>query len=162
MQQKGFTIVELLVIVITIAILASITFASYNGAQQRTQDASLQNDLTHVGELFDVYRTNTGMTDEYPSTLANLQGLGLKIARANYRTTITANVIACISADKKSFAVVAQNKSGTISMVTAAGVAAFSQPASSFTYANTCSSLGLTLISAGWYTGAWNTWAGSS
>jgi type II secretory pathway pseudopilin PulG len=154
--------VELLIVIIVIGILASIVIVSYNGIQKKAQDTSLQNDLTHIGDMFDIYRTNTGIIDEYPSTIAHLQGLGAKVSRPIYDVSINANFIACVSADRKSFAVVGKNKTGTISMVTDAGVAAFSQSASSFTYATTCSSLGLTLIDAGWYSGAWSSWVASS
>jgi prepilin-type N-terminal cleavage/methylation domain-containing protein len=37
-QQKGFTIVELLIVVVVIAILAAITIVSYNGIQNRAKN----------------------------------------------------------------------------------------------------------------------------
>lgn len=38
-RQKGFTIVELLIVIVVIAILAAITIVSYNGIQSRARDA---------------------------------------------------------------------------------------------------------------------------
>lgn len=44
-QQKGFTIVELLIVVVVIAILAAITIVAYNGIQNRASDSVVQSDL---------------------------------------------------------------------------------------------------------------------
>lgn len=38
--KRGFTIVELLIVIVVIAILATITFISYNGIKQRAQDST--------------------------------------------------------------------------------------------------------------------------
>lgn len=43
--SNGFTIVELLIVVVVIAILAAITIVSYNGIQSRAQTSSIANDL---------------------------------------------------------------------------------------------------------------------
>jgi prepilin-type N-terminal cleavage/methylation domain-containing protein len=40
MRQKGFTIVELLIVIAVVAILAAITVVSYNGASQRARNAA--------------------------------------------------------------------------------------------------------------------------
>jgi prepilin-type N-terminal cleavage/methylation domain-containing protein len=44
-KQNGFTIVELLIVIVVIGILASITVVSFNGVQQRAGAAVLQSDL---------------------------------------------------------------------------------------------------------------------
>ena len=41
-KQKGFTIVELLIVIVVIGILAAITIVAYNGIQSRAKDARLQ------------------------------------------------------------------------------------------------------------------------
>ena len=40
-KQKGFTIVELLIVIVIIGILAAITIVAYNGIQQRSRDAQV-------------------------------------------------------------------------------------------------------------------------
>ena len=44
MRKAGFTIVELLIVIVIIGILAAITIVAYNGIQQRAQAATVQSD----------------------------------------------------------------------------------------------------------------------
>lgn len=45
---KGFTIVELLIVVVVISILAAITIVAFNGVQQRARDAQRVSDLRNI------------------------------------------------------------------------------------------------------------------
>jgi prepilin-type N-terminal cleavage/methylation domain-containing protein len=47
-KQNGFTIVELLIVVVVIAILAAITIVSYNGIQNRAKESSAQSAATQI------------------------------------------------------------------------------------------------------------------
>ena len=42
-RRQGFTIVELLVVIVVIGVLAAITIVAYNGMQARAYNASLVN-----------------------------------------------------------------------------------------------------------------------
>ncbi|MCA9336117.1 prepilin-type N-terminal cleavage/methylation domain-containing protein, partial [Candidatus Saccharibacteria bacterium] len=44
-KKTGFTIVELLIVIVVIAILAAITIVAYNGIQQRSRDSIRKSDL---------------------------------------------------------------------------------------------------------------------
>ena len=66
-KQTGFTIVELLVVIVVIGILASITIVSYNGVQERAKTASVQSSATDVAGKLEVYNSDKGA---YPTTLA--------------------------------------------------------------------------------------------
>jgi len=46
--QRGFTIVELLIVIVVIAILAAITIVAYNGVQARARDSRRANDLASI------------------------------------------------------------------------------------------------------------------
>jgi prepilin-type N-terminal cleavage/methylation domain-containing protein len=63
---KGFTIVELLVVIVTIGILAAITMVSYSGVTQRATEAVLQSDLANASKRLKMYFTEYGY---YPTTL---------------------------------------------------------------------------------------------
>lgn len=58
--KSGFTIVELLIVIVVIAILAAITIVAYNGIQQRGRDTVRKNDLTQISKLLRLYETDNG------------------------------------------------------------------------------------------------------
>jgi prepilin-type N-terminal cleavage/methylation domain-containing protein len=70
-QQSGFTIVELLIVVVVIAILAAITIVSYTGITQQANTSAAQSNATTVLKKAELYaNSETG----YPTTLAALTG----------------------------------------------------------------------------------------
>ena len=65
-KERGFTIVELLIVIVVIAILAAITIVAYNGIQNRAKSSSAQTLANNVSKKAEIYNTvNTG----YPVTL---------------------------------------------------------------------------------------------
>lgn len=70
-ETKGFTIVELLIVIVVIAILASITIVSYNGITAQARAAKLQATLAQVRDQVLVYRLSGGHTG-YPDSLADI------------------------------------------------------------------------------------------
>lgn len=64
-KQKGFTIVELLIVVVVIAILAAITIVSYNGIQTRAFNVRVLSDIQSVQKIVEGYNAING---RYPST----------------------------------------------------------------------------------------------
>lgn len=62
----GFTIVELLIIIVTIAILATISFVGYTGIQKQAVERTVQADLeAALAEIRQLYQK----TGEYPATV---------------------------------------------------------------------------------------------
>ena len=49
-RPDGFTIVELLIVIVVIAILAAITIVAFNGIQDRARNSSIQTDLTNFAK----------------------------------------------------------------------------------------------------------------
>jgi prepilin-type N-terminal cleavage/methylation domain-containing protein len=72
-QQFGFTIVELLIVIVVIAILAAITVVAYNGVQNRARQAKAQSDIASVLRLIEAYNAEKGY---YPVT-TETQGASL-------------------------------------------------------------------------------------
>ncbi len=62
-KQKGFTIVELLIVVVVIAILASITIIAYNGIQSRARDTARIDKVKAISKAIELYRVDNG---QYP------------------------------------------------------------------------------------------------
>ena len=58
----GFTIVELLIVIVVIGILAAITVVAYNGIQERTKITSATSDMRNLYQAIIMARQNTGKT----------------------------------------------------------------------------------------------------
>lgn len=74
-KQKGFTIVELLIVIVVIAILAAISIVAYNGIQQRGRDAQRKSDIATISKALELYYIDNGA---YPPSTCTL-GAGCKI-----------------------------------------------------------------------------------
>ena len=68
--QKGFTIVELIIVIIVIGILAAISIVSYNGAQDKAEFSRAQTDMKHINDAILLYRAKNG---KYPGTNTTFQ-----------------------------------------------------------------------------------------
>lgn len=56
----GFTIVELLIVIVVIALLAAITIVAYNGIQQRARDAERSVELGQIQKALEMYHADNG------------------------------------------------------------------------------------------------------
>lgn len=59
-RAKGFTIVELLIVIVVIAILAAITIVAYNGIQARARDSVRKNDIAELVKATQLYAADKG------------------------------------------------------------------------------------------------------
>jgi len=66
-KQSGFTIVELLIVVVVIAILAAITIVAYNGIQNRAKQSAAQSTVSQANRKVLLYATQNA--DQYPPDL---------------------------------------------------------------------------------------------
>lgn len=57
---RGFTIVELLIVIVVIAILATISIVVYNGVQGRARDSKRYSDLKSIASALELYRVDQG------------------------------------------------------------------------------------------------------
>lgn len=58
--QAGFTLVELLIVIVVIAILAAIVITTFSGVQARARDAERQTDIKAIASQLEVYYTDKG------------------------------------------------------------------------------------------------------
>jgi len=61
-RQGGFTIVELLIVIVVIAILAAIVIVAYNVIQERAREAKIGADLAQIEKAILLARINTNQT----------------------------------------------------------------------------------------------------
>lgn len=76
-QKKGFTIVELLIVIVVIGILAAITIVAYNGIQSRARDAQTRDAVSKVAKATQIWSINHGQPPShagYGSTAKNADG----------------------------------------------------------------------------------------
>ena len=67
--NKGFTLVELLIVIIIIAVLAAIAIPKFANSSTRSKESALRSNLKIARDAIDIFRTDTGV---FPSTLADL------------------------------------------------------------------------------------------
>ena len=65
--SSAFTIVELLIVIVIIAILAAITIVTYTGIQNRARSSALQSNLSQMAKGLEV--SKVANSEVYPSTL---------------------------------------------------------------------------------------------
>jgi len=70
--KNGFTIVELLIVVVVIGILAAITVLAYNGIQARARDNIRYADVKAIMKALELYKADNG---RYPGTSVNTTAL---------------------------------------------------------------------------------------
>ncbi len=70
-NNRGFTIVELLVVIVIIGILAALIIIGYNGIQSRAKATDIATDIRNVHKQIELYYADNGV---YPSTGASALG----------------------------------------------------------------------------------------
>jgi general secretion pathway protein G len=69
LRRKGFTLVELMVVLTVIALLLSVVVPDYMGKMRRAEEAVLQENLMLMRESLDKHYADTG---RYPTSLEEL------------------------------------------------------------------------------------------
>ena len=61
LNKSGFTIVELLIVIVIIAMLAVITVVAYSGIKERARDSTGKSDLAQIAKLYSTYSVDHGV-----------------------------------------------------------------------------------------------------
>lgn len=97
-KNAGFTIVELLIVIVVIGILAAITVVAYNGIQERARVATITTDLSGATRLLALHETDKG---SYPATLAETNdNQGVKASAGTTYQYSTTGSTYCLTATK--------------------------------------------------------------
>lgn len=79
---RGFTIVELLIVIIVIAVLAAVSIIAYNGVQRRARASAAQYALAQASKKVSLYQVENGA---YPSDLATV---GVRSGDVSYQYSV--------------------------------------------------------------------------
>lgn len=74
LQKKGFTLLEMLIVLGIIAILLSVMTISFSAAQKKTRDAKRKSDLKMIQNAFEQYYAICGYS--YPTSLGTSVACG--------------------------------------------------------------------------------------
>lgn len=88
-SKRGFTIVELLIVIVVIAILAAISIVAFTGVQQRGRDAQRASDAANIVKALTAY-TSDG--NNWPADSAAAVTALNGYTTANLSTTITSKM----------------------------------------------------------------------
>lgn len=115
-KRAGFTVVELLVVVVVIGILASLIVVGFNAVRNRAYDTSVQNDLSSIAKKIKMYHATYSV---YPAGSAQLAEAGIKINKSAFGSHYdngsgTYNILYCRvpAAAPTEFALVAYSRTG--------------------------------------------------
>ncbi len=104
-RQDGFTIVELLIVIVVIGILAAIVITTYSGIQAKARNAKRQTDLNSVQTNLEAYFSTNG---HYPSftdlnsptwIAANMKSLDLTALLDPSATCVQSSTTNCLVND---------------------------------------------------------------
>lgn len=93
-NDRGFTIVELLIVIVIIGILAAITIVAYNGIQNRASTSVMHSDLSGAARQMGIAKVDSS-NESYPATLPAgvkaSQGVVLQLAQTPDSKTFCVN-----------------------------------------------------------------------
>ncbi|MFZ1250305.1 MAG: prepilin-type N-terminal cleavage/methylation domain-containing protein [Candidatus Microsaccharimonas sp.] len=96
-RTSGFTIVELLIVIVVIGILAAIVIMGYNRVQENAIEVGLKSDIDGSTGIIEQYKLKNGGT--YPSDSSVLNGgQGLKASNTNVLEYVSIGTAYCVSA----------------------------------------------------------------
>lgn len=165
-KAYGFTIVELLIVIVVIAILASISVAAYSNISNRANDSAVQSDLKNLAGKIQEYRV---LNNSLPITGSNSavmpDSMTFPANKQAYYST-GPNLYYCVvpGGDDARFALTARSKSGKIFVHNGSSFQEYTESAFS-SGNNVCQGSGFTITETGFEyhygrnaNATWSTW----
>lgn len=156
--RAGFTIVELLIVIVVIGILAAITIVAFNGVQNRANDTAVRSDLASMAKKIEYEAADSSGVYPFPLTAS----MDLKFSKGSYRTAEN-NLYYCVNTSTNQYAAGARSKSNKQFKIVNGTV---SEHATTLYGADVCALVGLSSWSGTYgrvgFDGAsqtWDTWA---
>ena len=155
-RKQGFTIVELLIVIVVIAILAAISIVAYNGIQNRANNSIVESDISNLIKTIEMWKIKNG--DRYPA-ITELNDVNIRISKPSYYQTSRNNFYYCTDSAGAQYAFGIVSKPNEGFLLTNGSV---TKRSSSNTYqSNTCASIGEPSESGVFgYTGSNGQWSG--
>ena len=88
--KSGFTIVELLIVIVVIGILAAITIVAFNGIQGRARDSQRVQDMNSIIKALEVYKIQNG---NYPAAVGTPNAGGWEVSTNGTTATTFLNAL---------------------------------------------------------------------
>ena len=106
-KAHGFTIVELLIVIVVIAILAAIAIAAYSSITNRAYDTAVRSDFANFIKKYETIRVLNSANQYSDPTAA----MGFSFSKEAYMTGRN-NMYLCINPERNQYAISAQSRSG--------------------------------------------------
>lgn len=84
LKSDGFTVVELLIVIVVIGILATLTIIAYSGVQNQARTAALQSDMEQASKKLEEYKIRNN--EAFPADLAAARTAGVPAAANTTQT----------------------------------------------------------------------------
>lgn len=167
----AFTIVELLIVVVVIAILSTITIVAYGGITNNAHNSAVKADLAQFAKQLEVFKVDNG---RYPISEAELNGMKVRLTKSSYGNHMEAaghiqNMLYCYrnASSPNQYGIVASSKSGNVWAHVNGTITQYdgAQWYSGSTYA--CAQIGVSIGSGAggrvWlYNDGWLSWVGGN
>ena len=107
-KRIGFTIVELLIVIVVIAILAAISVVAFRGVQNRANDSAVEADLANIVKQMEIIKVDLG---RYPHGYTEFPADRFKLTKSAY-DSISNNAYYIVDIQNDRYAFGFRSKSG--------------------------------------------------